>query len=206
MMLPNTAAAALQRLTERGYATTEPRRRIVGCFLERQEAVTAADLYTRLRGQGESIGLVTIYRTLDILREIGLVQVFSFAGNAARYEAALEKHHHLLCSTCRELTDVRASDVDDLARAIPLQSLCPGVPRGDDPVRVEHEDRVILHGLHEQPEAVFGDRQGREGLGLRHARPFCRNERGPATSAAWGSGAASRTRSRASAEEPPSRG
>jgi Fur family peroxide stress response transcriptional regulator len=65
-----------------------------------------------------SVSLGTIYRTLDILREIGLVQIFSYAGSAARYEAALEKHHHILCTKCRSLTDIRVEGLADIAHEI----------------------------------------------------------------------------------------
>lgn len=80
--------------------------------------LSAETILERVRDEMPSVSLGTIYRTLDILREIGLVQAFSFAGSAARYEATLAKHHHLLCTTCRELTDVEASEIGDLARAI----------------------------------------------------------------------------------------
>lgn len=80
--------------------------------------LSAETILERVRGEMPGVSLGTIYRTLDILREIGLVQAFSHEGSAARYEAALEKHHHLLCSVCRELTDIRADDIGDLARAI----------------------------------------------------------------------------------------
>jgi Fe2+ or Zn2+ uptake regulation protein len=52
------------------------------------------------------------------LREIGLVQIFSYAGSAARYEATLEKHHHVLCSACRKLIDVRVDGLADMANDI----------------------------------------------------------------------------------------
>jgi Fur family ferric uptake transcriptional regulator len=55
---------------------------------------------------------------LDILREIGLVQIFSFGGSASRYEAALEKHHHLLCTNCRSLRNVKAPGLAQIARDI----------------------------------------------------------------------------------------
>ncbi len=80
--------------------------------------LSAETILERVRNEMPSVSLGTIYRTLDILEEIGLVQIFSFGGKAARYEAALEKHHHLLCSTCGQLTDVRAKGIDELAREI----------------------------------------------------------------------------------------
>ena len=80
--------------------------------------LSAETILERVRAEMPAVSLGTIYRTLDILREIGLVQIFSFAGSAARYEAALEKHHHLLCSNCRSLTNVRADGLADLAHDI----------------------------------------------------------------------------------------
>ena len=80
--------------------------------------LSAETILERVRSELPGVSLGTIYRTLDILREIGLVQLVSFAGSAARYEAALEKHHHMLCSACRTLTNVKADGLDEIARAI----------------------------------------------------------------------------------------
>ena len=80
--------------------------------------LSAETILERVRSEMPGVSLGTIYRTLDILREIGLVQVFSFSGSAARFEAALEKHHHLLCTACRGLTDVRAEGIGRIAREI----------------------------------------------------------------------------------------
>jgi Fe2+ or Zn2+ uptake regulation protein len=80
--------------------------------------LSAETILDRVRQEMPAVSLGTIYRTLDILREIGLVQLFSYAGSAARYEAALEKHHHLLCSTCRTLTNVRLDGLAEIAHDI----------------------------------------------------------------------------------------
>jgi Fe2+ or Zn2+ uptake regulation protein len=80
--------------------------------------LSAETILERVRSELPGVSLGTIYRTLDILREIGLVQIFSYGGSAARYEAALEKHHHLLCTQCRELTNVSAPSLPQLAHEI----------------------------------------------------------------------------------------
>jgi Fe2+ or Zn2+ uptake regulation protein len=80
--------------------------------------LSAETILERVRSEMPGVSLGTIYRTLDILREIGLVQLFSFGGSAARYEAALEKHHHLLCSECRSLTNVNAEGLERIVREI----------------------------------------------------------------------------------------
>ncbi|MBC5799073.1 MAG: transcriptional repressor [Candidatus Eremiobacteraeota bacterium] len=84
--------------------------------------LSAETIHARVRTNLPDVSLGTIYRTLDILRAIGLVQVFSFAGGAARYEAALAKHHHLLCSSCRSLVNVNADGLSDIARDIATQA------------------------------------------------------------------------------------
>ena len=80
--------------------------------------LSAETILERVRSELPGVSLGTIYRTLDILREIGLVQLFSFGGSAARYEAALDKHHHLLCTHCGELTNVYADGIAQIAQQI----------------------------------------------------------------------------------------
>ena len=80
--------------------------------------LSAETILERVRAEMPAVSLGTIYRTLDILHEIGLVQIFSVGGGAARYEAALEKHHHLLCSTCKELINVQADGIAEIARDV----------------------------------------------------------------------------------------
>jgi Fe2+ or Zn2+ uptake regulation protein len=70
-----------------------------------------------VRAELPAVSLGTIYRTLDILRGIGLVQIFLFGG-AARYEAALDKHHHLVCVACAEIINIPAPEIGGVALAI----------------------------------------------------------------------------------------
>jgi Fur family ferric uptake transcriptional regulator len=80
--------------------------------------LSAEAILERVRADLPGVSLGTIYRTLDILRELGLVQIFTFGGIAARYEVALEKHHHLLCSVCRSLVNVRTDALAEIAQSI----------------------------------------------------------------------------------------
>ena len=74
---------------------------------------SAEAILEQVRAEIPGVSLGTIYRTLEILRGIGLVQAFSHPGDAARYEASLEKHQHLVCSKCRTIVNVQS---DELAR------------------------------------------------------------------------------------------
>ena len=108
--------------------------------------LTAEDLLERVRAQMPSVSLGTIYRTVDILREIGLVQMFTHHGMAARYEASLSKHHHLVCASCGDITNVNVPSIaavvqgianqyryDDVDISLTLTGRCRSMGAGEPP-------------------------------------------------------------------------
>ncbi len=105
------------RLLPSQYRLTKQRAAVMRA-LETERHLSAEAIFARVRGEMPGVSLGTIYRTLDMLRDVGIVQVFSFGGSAARYEASSDKHHHLLCSACRALTDVPTDAIAPLANAI----------------------------------------------------------------------------------------
>jgi Fe2+ or Zn2+ uptake regulation protein len=104
-------------LLQSRYRLTKQRAAILRA-LDDGAHLTAETILERVRAELPGVSLGTIYRTLDILRQIGLVQMFTWAGQAARYEASLDKHHHLVCSTCYDITNVPAPAVSGVAQAI----------------------------------------------------------------------------------------
>ena len=99
------------------YRLTKQRAAILAA-LEDGAHLTAETLLERVRLDLPGVSLGTIYRTVDILRQIGLVQVFTHDGLAARYEASLRKHHHLICDTCDDITNVNIPDLEPLIAAV----------------------------------------------------------------------------------------
>ncbi len=104
-------------LLQSRYRLTKQRAAVLRA-LDRGGHLSAETILERVRAEIPGISLGTIYRTLDILREIGLVQAFSFAGSAARYEAALDKHHHVLCLECKQLENVHADGLARIAQEV----------------------------------------------------------------------------------------
>lgn len=104
-------------LLQTRYRLTKQRAAILRA-LDDGAHLTAETILERVRAELPGVSLGTIYRTLDILRQIGLVQVFSFAGAAARYEAALERHHHLVCVECHRIENVAVPSVRTLAATL----------------------------------------------------------------------------------------
>jgi Fur family ferric uptake transcriptional regulator len=104
-------------LLQSRYRLTKQRAAVLRA-LEDGRHHNAETILDRVRSQLPGVSLGTIYRTLDILRSIGLVQIFSHAGSAAKYEATLEKHHHLVCTQCGEVMNVSVGEALPLAQTI----------------------------------------------------------------------------------------
>ncbi len=64
-----------------------------------------------IRGRCPGVGMVTVYRTLDLLAELGLVRRLDL-GDGARYELAEDHHHHLICEGCGSVTEFEQCPVD----------------------------------------------------------------------------------------------
>ncbi len=87
------------------YRLTKQRSAILAALADGAH-LTAESILERVRTRLPGVSLGTIYRTVDILRELGLVQIFTHHGLAARYEASLSKHHHLVCESCGDITNL----------------------------------------------------------------------------------------------------
>jgi Fur family ferric uptake transcriptional regulator len=79
-------------------------RRVVVEFLGGQECCASAqEIHDAVRAAGARVGIASVYRTLDGLDELGLVQRVDLGDGVARYERADpqgEHHHHLVCGDC----------------------------------------------------------------------------------------------------------
>ena len=90
---------ALLALSEAGLRNSEGRRRVVE-LLERQDcALTALEIDRKLR----NVGRATVYRALERLEGLGLIQKLELGGDAAGYERVDpggHHHHHIVCQNC----------------------------------------------------------------------------------------------------------
>src|ERR671939_605143 len=87
-------------LKDRGYRLTNQRRIIVH-ELEGERHLSAEEIYDRVKGGHTELGLCTVYRTIDLLTELGIVRKDDFGEGYSRYELATERmHHHARCREC----------------------------------------------------------------------------------------------------------
>src|SRR5260370_8435450 len=93
-----------EMLRKRGYRLTPRRFMILSVIQEAEEHLSIDQITERVQERNPYVSLSTIYRTLELLRELGLVRENHLPGEQPHYEAAEGKaHHHLVCRTCRAI-------------------------------------------------------------------------------------------------------
>ncbi|MFN2469701.1 MAG: Fur family transcriptional regulator [Gaiellaceae bacterium] len=103
MTTPAWNETALEALKAAGYRAGGARHAVVE-LLERQECcLSAQEIFDRLRGGTRPVGIASVYRVLEQLSALGLVQRVDVGDATARYEPLHltdEHHHHLVCVDC----------------------------------------------------------------------------------------------------------
>lgn len=109
-----------QELHKHGYKVTPQRRVIIDAIISSHEHLTPAAIHERVQRQNRSIGLVTIYRTIDVLTELGLICEMHAGGSCRSYliRRPSEHHHHLICSDCGKVIDFTNCDLKELERRL----------------------------------------------------------------------------------------
>jgi Fur family ferric uptake transcriptional regulator len=105
--------ATEELLRDAGLRVTAQRISVLDELADREDAVTAQDLYLEFRRQGEGIGLSTVYRTLTSLVEAGLLDTFQRGGEQAFRACSPKHHHHLVCQRCNQVTELEAGLVEE---------------------------------------------------------------------------------------------
>ena len=110
----------LSVLKKHGYKLTPQRRAVLKVLSSSQEHLTPTDIYEKVRSEHSGIGLVTIYRLLQILIEFGLICEVRANGNSRRYllRRQPEHHHHLICSGCGTVVDFTDCDLSGLGKRL----------------------------------------------------------------------------------------
>lgn len=109
------------KLKEKGYRLTKPRQELIKVLAH--YPITAQDIYLALRKKNIQIDLASVYRSLMLFVEMGIVREVDFNENKKRYEIVDKNnhHHHFVCSNCRAVEDVIINE-NELLKAITKKS------------------------------------------------------------------------------------
>jgi len=105
-------------LRARGYRVT-PQRQLVLEAVGRLEHATPEDIYGEVRQTARGVNVSTVYRTLELLEELGLVKHSHIHHGAPTYHLAEDAQHvHLVCRQCEQVTEVDQATVRPLVVAL----------------------------------------------------------------------------------------
>ena len=109
------ATQLLETLEEQGHRSTSPRRAVVNAIAGQNKHFTAEEL----RGQLPGVGRATVYRSLRLLVDSGvLCRVLLEEGDLHYQLSHRGHHHHLLCVECGSSQDLLGCDIEDLLQTV----------------------------------------------------------------------------------------
>jgi Fur family transcriptional regulator, ferric uptake regulator len=117
---PNPLIESLDRA---GYRLTQPRRAIADLIAERPGHFSAEDLLTTSRQRRLGLGRATVFRSLDLLEELGQIERLDLpSGDHAFVACERAHHHHVVCGTCGTAADVPDAGIGELVDEIAAES------------------------------------------------------------------------------------
>ncbi len=110
-------------LKDNGYKFTNQRVKIYKVFVDNMNKhLTTEEVFKIVSKIDPEIGIATVYRTVLLFNELGLISQISFGDNITRYEIKLNNnghnHHHLICLGCGKVQEVKIDLLDDIEKEV----------------------------------------------------------------------------------------
>jgi Fur family ferric uptake transcriptional regulator len=110
---------------------TRSQERILNLLKNIKHSISAQGIYVELRNDNQSIGLATVYRSLEVLKLEGLVQARTLANGEAIYSLVQQDKHYLTCLQCGISIPIHQCPVHELERQL----------------QTSHQFKVFYHNL-----------------------------------------------------------
>src|SRR5690625_2717485 len=112
-----------KELHSKGYKLTPQREATLTVLLEReQDHLSAEEVFFLVKEKSPEIGLATVYRTLELLFELKIVDKINFGDGVSRYdlrqEGAEHFHHHLVCVECGHVEEIAEDLLGDVEAVV----------------------------------------------------------------------------------------
>lgn len=112
-----------EKLKEKGCKLTMQRRSVLDVLMEHNaEHLSTEEIYEKVKDKFPEIGLATVYRTVQLFEEMGIVDRLNLDDGCSRFELAKEgtvhHHHHLICEQCNKVFEVEHDLLDEIEKEI----------------------------------------------------------------------------------------
>jgi Fur family ferric uptake transcriptional regulator len=113
------AGAIVRKLAEQGYRLTPQRIMVISAIEDSDGHISAEEIYAQVIAKYPNVNISTVYRTLELLKRLGLVTETDLGEGRVRYHPAGKgHHHHLVCQQCGAIIDLDESILADLKSAL----------------------------------------------------------------------------------------
>jgi Fur family peroxide stress response transcriptional regulator len=111
-------ASAIEALRSKGYKATPQRIAICRIALNSRAHPSAQQVYDEVKKIHPTVSLATVYKTLEVLRDLDLVQEINFPKGQARFDSYMNSHINLICLKCGSITDLDDVTVKEITRDV----------------------------------------------------------------------------------------
>lgn len=105
-------------LREKGFKVTPQRLAVYDVLYRTKQHPSAEMIFSQLQDRYPTMSLATVYKTIEILKEIGLIQILNVGEDSFRYDANVENHPHVCCTSCKRVDDIWDVDSGDFTREV----------------------------------------------------------------------------------------
>ena len=121
--LSKTASEWLERLQTNGYRLTAPRQAVVEIIANSEHVLSPLDVFEKARTYYPKLGLVTVYRTVEKLEELGLIQRVHQPSGCHAFIGGFSGHEHLvICEQCGRAAYFQGDKIDALMASVESES------------------------------------------------------------------------------------
>jgi Fur family ferric uptake transcriptional regulator len=105
----------IDKLRNAGYKYTKPRRRVAEVLFDADRHLSTPEIVEEVAAIDNSVGRMSIYRTLDLFTRLGIIRPIIQQDASARYVIMTEgHHHHLVCQNCGKVVHFDDCPLDEL--------------------------------------------------------------------------------------------
>lgn len=102
-------------LTKKGCKNTKSRKAVIDVLNNSKLPVSAEEIFILIKNSGSTANLSTVYRTLELLENMGLINKTIINDGKARYELTGDGHkHHLICTNCHKMVPIDICPIEKL--------------------------------------------------------------------------------------------
>ena len=110
--------ASIESLRNKGYKATPQRIAICRIVLNSRAHPSAQQVYSEVKKIHPTVSLATVYKTLEVLKDLDLVQEINFPKGQTRFDSYMTPHINLICLKCGNITDLDDKTVEDITRKV----------------------------------------------------------------------------------------